>query len=77
MFNLFSNPLSRKVNRALIVSNNLPLRRIKLHEYQAGKLLHTYKVQIPLGNVAFNSKEAHLVATSIMNEKNVELVVKA
>jgi len=37
-------------------------RGIKLHEYQAGKLLHSYRVPIPLGNVAFNGKEAYLVA---------------
>jgi succinyl-CoA synthetase beta subunit len=36
----------------------MPLRRMKLHEYQAGKLLHRYKVPIPIGGVAFNAKEA-------------------
>jgi succinyl-CoA synthetase beta subunit len=35
---------------------------LKLHEYQAGKLLSDYKVPIPLGNIAFNGKEAFLVA---------------
>ena len=56
MFNLFSNQLSKSVtlNRALIVSKDLPLRRLKLHEYQAGKLLHRFRVPIPLGNVAYN-----------------------
>jgi hypothetical protein len=64
MFNLFSNQLSKSVtlNRALIVSKDLPLRRLKLHEYQAGKLLHRFRVPIPLGNVAYNGKEAFLVA---------------
>jgi succinyl-CoA synthetase beta subunit len=38
------------------------MRRLKLHEYQAGKLLHKYRVPIPLGNVAFGGKEAFLVA---------------
>jgi succinyl-CoA synthetase beta subunit len=49
-------------NKALIFAKDLPLRRLKLHEYQAGKLLHRYRVPIPLGNVAFNGKEAFLVA---------------
>lgn len=50
------------INRALVYDKNLPLRRLKLHEYQAGKLLNKYRVPIPLGNVAFNGKEAFLVA---------------
>ena len=71
MFNLFSNPLSRKAatNKALIVRKDLPLRRLKLHEYQAGKLLHKYRVNIPLGNVAFNAKEAYLVAKQFGQDK--------
>lgn len=66
---MFGNTLSRlswhsaaATNRALIFDKNLPLRRLKLHEYQAGRLLHKYRVPIPLGNVAFNGKEAFLVA---------------
>ena len=64
MLNLFSYQLSRRgsLNRALIQNKDLPMRRLKLHEYQAGKLLYKYKVPIPLGNVAFNGKEAYLVA---------------
>ncbi len=68
MFSLFGNSLSRMgwqsaaANRALILNKDLPLRRLKLHEYQAGRLLHKYRVPIPLGNVAFNGKEAFLVA---------------
>jgi len=62
----YGNSLSRVgqevVNRALIINKDLPLRRIKLHEYQAGKLLHSYRVPIPLGGVAQNGKEAFLVA---------------
>lgn len=38
MFSLFSNSISRSmgksaVNRALIINKDLPLRRMKLHEY--------------------------------------------
>lgn len=64
MLNLFGYQLSRGsgFNRALIMNKDLPMRRLKLHEYQAGKLLHKYRVPIPLGNVAFNGKEAFLVA---------------
>ena len=64
MLNLINNPQSRKTtfNRALARNKSLPVRGIKLHEYQAGKLLHKYKVNIPIGNVAFTSKEAYLVA---------------
>ena len=62
----YGNSLSRVgqevVNRALIINKDLPLRRIKLHEYQAGKLLHSYRVPSPLGGVAQNGKEAFLVA---------------
>jgi len=36
-----------------------PKRGIKLHEYQAGKLLDSYRVAIPLGDVAWTPEEAH------------------
>ena len=67
MFSLFGNPLVTRtppslLNRALLFNKDLPMRRIKLHEYQAGKLLQKYRVPIPLGGVAFNGKEAFLVA---------------
>lgn len=66
MFSLYGNSLSRMgqevINRALVINKHLPLRGIKLHEYQAGKLLSQYRVPIPLGNVAQNGKEAFLVA---------------
>jgi hypothetical protein len=51
------------VNRALLYNSALPMRRIKLHEYQAGALLNSYKVPIPLGNVAFSADEAKKVAS--------------
>lgn len=54
------------------------MRRLKLHEYQAAKLLHKYRVPIPLGNVAFNGKEAFLVAKQFGQKKSdMEYVVKA
>ena len=53
------------------------MRRLKLHEYQAGSLLHKYRVPIPLGNVAYNAKEALLVARQFGQKKQMEFVVKA
>jgi succinyl-CoA synthetase beta subunit len=61
-------------NKALVYSNSLPLRRMKLHEYQAGALLHAYKIAIPIGNVAYTPEEAHKVATTF---KSSGYVVKA
>ena len=82
MFSLFGNSASRMgwqsaANRALILNKDLPLRRLKLHEYQAGHLLHKYRVPIPLGNVAMNGKEAFLVAKQFGKKKQMEYVVKA
>jgi succinyl-CoA synthetase beta subunit len=77
MFNLFGTPLTLSkcsLSRQLL---SFPLRGIKLHEYQAGKLLHSFKVPIPLGNVAFNPKEAFLVASQFGTNKQHEYVVKA
>jgi succinyl-CoA synthetase beta subunit len=47
---------------------------MKLHEYQAGALLHSYKISIPLGNVARTPEEAHQVASTF---KSDGYVVKA
>jgi len=44
---------SRLCNRALLSNRSLPMRRLKLHEYQAGALLNSFQVPIPVGNVAF------------------------
>ena len=52
-------------NRSLVYNQCLPLRRLKLHEYQAGALLHKYQVPIPLGNVAFSPEEARDVASKL------------
>jgi succinyl-CoA synthetase beta subunit len=54
------------------------MRRLKLHEYQAAKLLSKYRVPIPLGNVALNGREAYLVAKQFgQQHKKMEYVVKA
>lgn len=44
---------------------SLPMRGLKLHEYQAGALLHKHGVAIPVGNVAFTPDEAHAIASKI------------
>ena len=77
MFNLFGAPSAfLKTSRfsSVLFSKHLPKRGIKLHEYQAGKLLHDYNIPIPLGNVAFSGKEAFDVASQF---KGIEYVVKA
>lgn len=40
-----------------------PVRGIKLHEYQAGALLSSYKVNIPIGDVAFSVDEVRKIAS--------------
>jgi succinyl-CoA synthetase beta subunit len=50
------------------------MRRLKLHEYQAGALLHSYKITIPLGNVARTPEEAFNVSNQF---KSSGYVVKA
>jgi len=59
--------LLSKTHHLMYAGSSRPLlnfvsRGIKLHEYQAGKLLHSFRVPIPLGNVAFDSREAYLVS---------------
>lgn len=56
---------NRLWNRALLRNSSLPMRRLKLHEYQAGALLNSYKVPIPVGNVAFSADEAQKIASGI------------
>jgi len=50
------------------------MRGMKLHEYQAGALLHSYKISIPLGNVARSADEAFKVSNQF---KSSGYVVKA
>ena len=78
MLNLFSSQLSHKgmvLNRALIHNKDLPMRRLKLHEYQAAELLQKYKVPVPKGLAASNSKEAFLAAKQF--RAGTEFVVKS
>lgn len=56
---------NRLFNRALLKNNSLPMRGLKLHEYQAGALLSSHQVPIPLGNVAFSPDEAQKIASGI------------
>merc|ERR1711920_52918 len=61
---------SQYFRRALLQRNtlpmmSLPMRGLKLHEYQAGALLHKHGVAIPVGNVAFTPDEAHAIASKI------------
>jgi succinyl-CoA synthetase beta subunit len=64
MFNV-----SRRIAR-LAKSTNLmttPQRGIKLHEYQAGNLLASFNVSIPLGEVAKTADEAKAIASKFEN----------
>ena len=56
---------NRLFNRALLKNNSLPMRGLKLHEYQAGALLSSHQVPIPIGNVAFSPDEAQKIASGI------------
>ena len=54
------------------------MRNIKLHEYQAGRLLNKYRVPTVPGSVAFNAKEAYIVAKNLGKSANIlDFVVKA
>lgn len=44
------------------------MRGIKLHEYQAGALLHSYDITIPLGSVAHTPAEAEEVSKSFSSD---------
>jgi len=67
---MLSNAL-KAVQRQLVKT---PQRNMKLHEYQAGALLHSYKCTIPLGNVAYTPEEAFKVSSQF---KSSGYVVKA
>lgn len=53
------------VGRKTMIMGSTPFRGIKLHEYQAGALLDSFKVSIPLGEVAFTPKEAFDIASKL------------
>jgi succinyl-CoA synthetase beta subunit len=67
--------LSRSVNRALIKNASVPMRGLKLHEYQAGALLSQYNVPTAMGRVAFSADEALKEANEFA--AGSEFVVKA
>ena len=56
---------NRFFNRALLKNSSLPMRGLKLHEYQAGALLNSYGVQIPTGDVAHTADEAQKIASGM------------
>jgi succinyl-CoA synthetase beta subunit len=72
---MFSLQVAKSVLRTKsIMTASLPIRGMKLHEYQAGALLHSYKIAIPLGNVARSPEEALSVSNQF---KSSGYVVKA
>ena len=65
MFNV-----SKRIARLAAKNNTLmttPVRGIKLHEYQAGALLSSFNVSIPLGEVAKTPAEAKTIASKFAN----------
>jgi len=62
MFNSLRTRFARVACNQL---TKIPQRGIKLHEYQAGALLSSYRVAIPLGEVAFSPDEAHKIASGL------------
>ena len=48
-----------------------------LHEYQAAELLAQYNIRVPRGAVAFNSKEAVVIARKFGVDYREKFVIKA
>ena len=42
-----------------------PKRNMILHEYHAAQVVRYYNVPIPIGHVAFSSKEAYAIARKL------------
>ena len=64
----------------LPLSKNLvtiPMRNIVLHEFQSAHILHQYNIPLPRGNVAFNHKEAFVIARKFGADYRGKFVVKA
>jgi succinyl-CoA synthetase beta subunit len=73
MLSKSSNLICKNVLRnAAVFTQSVPQRGIKLHEYQAGQLLHKYNVSIPLGEVAFTKEDALKAAQSFDGHKVVK-----
>lgn len=66
--------LKAAARQRTLFSASTPMRGMKLHEYQAGALLHSYKIAIPIGNVARSPEEALTVSNTF---KSSGYVVKA
>ena len=43
----------------------IPKRNMILHEYHAAQLVRYYNVPIPIGHIAFSSKEAYAIARKL------------
>jgi len=67
--------LKQVVNRALIRQASVPMRGLKLHEYQAGAMLEANKVPVAIGRVAFTAEEARKVCSEF--PAGAEYVVKS
>ena len=60
MLNLLNKRMARTLaSMPKTMLTTQPVRGIKLHEYQAGALLDSFKVKIPLGVVATSVDETY------------------
>ena len=48
-----------------------------MHEFQAAHILHQYNIPMPRGNVAFNHKEAFVIARKFGADYKGKFVIKA
>jgi succinyl-CoA synthetase beta subunit len=61
----------------MLLMGRYPLRNMVMHEYQAAQVLHEYRVPIPIGQLAFNKKEARVVARKFGTNYHGNFIVKA
>lgn len=54
-----------------------PRRFLLLHEYQSAELLSQYNIQVPRGAVAYNAKEAYVIARKFGIDYRGRFVIKA
>lgn len=69
--------LLKKPSQSMSLLNMATKRNINLHEYQAAHLLYQYNIPLPRGNVAFNHKEAFVIARKFGGDYQGKFVVKA
>lgn len=55
----------------------MPRRNLVLHEYQAAELLSQYNIPLPRGSVAYNAKEAYVIARKFGNDYRGRFVIKS